>query len=649
VTIAPLEYRVDHLFGREADLTRLLQRTQRFGLTAIVGPPQIGKSWLLMELARRLDRETNPRCLVGFGRSPKGANDPLLQVVSDLYQRWLADTRAWEQLRAVWEQQKDRLLPAFARFVGKLSEKAGKLVPIFGELGGTAIKESLEGLVTASEDLRGGRLIVSRLEYDQAQELVSSMQKIAGHRISLVMDQWEETRDLGQQRNTFRDFLREPEQWPECHNLLGAREGSEAAELLYELAAEYPGGVCVHTLGEMDLADGIERRRLISYLHAEPQLRALENVSDDRVLDLVAGYPRVISRWTAEDARDTAKTFDGLKQLARDAHVFRYRDFEKLLSDLDGDRRKLAARIALVPLVEAADTWQALRPIMFGSLDPNAFDDLRLSNVLNKEAEAASFGHGIRRDVARSFMDTRRPEAIRVEAEYLIPALARSVTAIDGSGIHFCEALRGLRDTASRHHLGALPLTLCEAAGSLLGEQAFSFESVIEGSQQARRAHEAGLGLILSASLFNTLIDARGKDDLNRRDALLDELRALARDYPDDAAVRDRLARGLFNALNDTKVRLARGLFNSLNDAKVKHDLDCCDALLDELRALVRDYPDDAAVRTALAMGLSDMLNRAPLRWSIDAYGRMVEGKDDLNRRAALARRAARPRPQLSR
>jgi len=158
-----------------------------------------------------------------------------------------------------------------------------------------------------------------------------------------------------------RDFLREREQWLDCHILLGAREGGEAAELLHDLEAEYPGGVYVHTLGEMDLTDRIEGRRMVSYLHAQPQLRALENVPDDRVLELVAGYPRVIDRWTAEDARDTAKTFDSLKQLAQDANAFRYRDLEKLLLNLDGDRRKLAARIALVPLVEAADAWQALR------------------------------------------------------------------------------------------------------------------------------------------------------------------------------------------------------------------------------------------------------------------------------------------------
>jgi hypothetical protein len=415
-----LTSRSDRLFGREADLTQLLQRTQRSALTAVIGPPQIGKSWLLMESAYRLDREANPRCLVGFTRSPKGANDPLLQVVSDLYQRWLSDAGSWEQLRTVWEQQKEGLLPAFAKFVGKLSEKAAKLVPILGELAGTAIKESLEGLVTASEDLRSGRLIVSRLEYSQAQELVSSVQKIADKRVTLIMDQWEEARDLDQRRNTFRDFLREPEQWPNCHILLGAREGGEAAELLHELEAEYPSGVRVHTLGEMNFVDGVERRRMTSYLRAQPQLCVLENVSDDDVVELVAGYPQIISRWTAEDARDTVKTFDGLKQLARDANAFRYRDLEKLLLDLDGDRRKLAARIVLAPLVEAADVWQVLRPIMLANLDPNVLDDLKYRNVFEKDAETPRFGHPTRRDAALSLLNTRRTEAIRAEAVYLI-------------------------------------------------------------------------------------------------------------------------------------------------------------------------------------------------------------------------------------
>jgi hypothetical protein len=652
VAFTHLESRIDRLFGRETDLTQLLQRTQRCGLTAIVGPPQIGKSWLLMELAYRLDREAKLRCLVGFTRSPKGANDPLLQVVNDLYQRWLADARAWQQLQTVWEHQKDGLLPAFARFVGKLSEKAAKLVPVLGELGGTAIRESLEGLVSASEDLRSGRLIVSRLEYSQAQELVSSVQKITGQRVSLIMDQWEETHNLDQQRNTFRDFLREPEQWPDCHILLGAREGGEAAELLHDLAVEYPGGVYLHALREMNLTDGIERQRLISYLHAQPQLRALENVPDDHVLQLVTGYPRVIDRWTAEDARDTAKTLDGLKRLAQDANASRYRDLEKLLLNLDSNQRKLTARIALVPLVEDVDAWEALRPVILNSLDPNTLDDLKLSNVLDKQVSVPRFGHPTRRDAARSFLDTQRPEAMRVEAEHLILAFARSVIAIDASTLPFGVALRGLRDAAAQYNLGSLPSTLCEIARILCGERPSSLVLLIKGVQQARKSREAGLGILLSAGLFNTLIEAKAEDDLAHRRALLDELRALARTYPDETTVRQRLANGLFDTLTNTKAendlarrdalldelrtlartypddaavreQLARGLFNTLIEAKAENDFARRDALLDELRTLARTYPDDAAVREGLAYGLSNTL--------ID-----TKPKDDLARRDAL-------------
>lgn len=46
----------------------------------------------------------------------------------------------------------------------------------------------------------------------------------------------------------------------------------------------------------------------------------------------------------------------------------------------------------------------------------------------------------------------------------------------------------------------------------------------------------------LARGLSNTLVDAKAEDDLARRDALLDELRALARAHTDDFAVRQPLA-----------------------------------------------------------------------------------------------------------
>jgi hypothetical protein len=81
----------------------------------------------------------------------------------------------------------------------------------------------------------------------------------------------------------------------------------------------------------------------------------------------------------------------------------------------------------------------------------------------------------------------------------------------------------------------------------------------------------------LAQGLFNTLNEARAEDDLTRRDVLLDELRAVARSFPDDIAVRNQLA---------------SSLLNTRNDAKAENDLARRDALLDELRALARSFPD---------------------------------------------------------
>ena len=93
---------------------------------------------------------------------------------------------------------------------------------------------------------------------------------------------------------------------------------------------------------------------------------------------------------------------------------------------------------------------------------------------------------------------------------------------------------------------------------------------------------EPSVGLLLATALRNALIDAKTEGHLARRDALLGELRALARCHPDDAVVRERLAKGLHNMQVNTKV---------------EDDLARPDALLDELRALTRTRPNDAAVR----------------------------------------------------
>jgi hypothetical protein len=233
------------LFGRAGDVELLRARAAGTGLTFVAGAAQTGKSWLLMETARQLADAPVGHHLVGFVRSPKGASDPLLRVVVDLYQRWLSDADALRQAKMFWTQQKESLLPTFGRFVAKLSAAAGKIVPGVGELGGTAIAQVLEGLIAASQTLTQGQVILSKLDYDQARDLVGSVVRITGRPVCLVLDQWEETSDIERQARLFGDMLRaiveSTGEWDRCHIFIGAREGGAATGVMELLQADFPG------------------------------------------------------------------------------------------------------------------------------------------------------------------------------------------------------------------------------------------------------------------------------------------------------------------------------------------------------------------------------------------------------------------------
>ena len=104
--------RSDTIFGRAPDLDHLLQRSERPGLTAVVARSQMGKSTLLMELARRLSHDPPPSLLgpqprlIGFTESAGETSDIMLRGVIDLYTRWLSGSSYGDQARITWLQEK---------------------------------------------------------------------------------------------------------------------------------------------------------------------------------------------------------------------------------------------------------------------------------------------------------------------------------------------------------------------------------------------------------------------------------------------------------------------------------------------------------------------------------------------------------------
>lgn len=104
-------------------------------------------------------------------------------------------------------------------------------------------------------------------------------------------------------------------------------------------------------------------------------------------------------------------------------------------------------------------------------------------------------------------------------------------------------------------------------------------------------AGDAAMREQLAKGLFNTLNHAKAEGELARRDALLEELRGLAAKYWFDSSVRAPFAYGLALA----HIHL-----------KTEGDPTQCESLLEELRALSQAHPDDEAIREALEFALQN-------------------------------------------
>jgi hypothetical protein len=151
------------LFGREAHIHDLVTRARTDGVTMVVARPQMGKSWTLEEVARRLGEEASGNCIVGFHESSGTENSHFLYAVSDLYARWLNDSSMREQALSFWERYKERgqhqlgLIGRIGEFTGKLFKDIGELT-VLGKGVGEAIDDAFRGLANLQLSLQTATL-----------------------------------------------------------------------------------------------------------------------------------------------------------------------------------------------------------------------------------------------------------------------------------------------------------------------------------------------------------------------------------------------------------------------------------------------------------------------------------------------------------
>ena len=638
------------LFGREKDIAFLLERTERPGVTVVLAPPQMGKSWLLTEVARQLSvmpvtggaltlRGLPP--LVGRVESEGEYADMLPRAVQDLYTRWLSNATYREQAQTFFEQQKPDLFGRIGQAVGTLVKAVAPLHGPPGTAIGTLVKSSFDRLADANRDLKSGGISLPTLQTADSRELLQIVFTVTAQPSVLVFDQWEKSPDLDKEAAILDTFLRHTEDWSPCHILVGSRPETKPRAQTRKLRGTYPGVVETYLLKPMALDDPDVVGPLLASLRE--RVPATRNVQDGTLLELIAGYPRVLSQWTSPYNARQLQTLEDLKRVAEEANTFRYPEFEDLLPQLSDDQRAVAIRLALLPSCANAGDWSALESIVRNGCPAGSLDGLFRSQVL-ESTPPPSYGHAKRAEAAMQWFSLNCWYETREIGDSLAVALAHQLPDLDASRLPFVSAMSELRKVSPALKLSQLSMALCEAAFSLL------LQPGVEGSVMKHAAallEDSKAAPLLAIGLFNALLYAKQEEKLELRDQLLREVRELAARYP-EAAVREQLAKGLFNALvyaqqegkpelrdnlleelreltgrypDDAAVRerLAIGLNNALFYAQQEGKPELRDNLLEELRELAARYPDDAPVREWLAKGLHKALN-----------GALQEGKPEL-------------------
>jgi tetratricopeptide (TPR) repeat protein len=414
------------MFGREPDLKVLIDRAQKPGLTAVTARPLMGKTWTLVETARRLSERGD--CIVGYHESKGAESSHLLYVVSDLYARWLADSSMMGQAKSQWSRHKRNLIP-------KLGQALGKLFEISNEASGSNIeagqlvRKTFEKLSDANKDLITGGVPLPPLTYDQARQLTNLVKQISGKKVILILDAWEKSLSLDFEHQTLEAFISHPEDWPEVHVFLGIRQpslnDSQVEDKAFKKAKDLSSKKIAAEVYELPVMH-IKNETYINELlidYVKKRVPAAKQIDNKKLLKMIDGYPGVVSRWL--DAGDQVKQ-EELSVLAKDAQQYRYREFEVLLENLSSDEQRISALIAFLPPLNDK-LWEFFKEKLFAKNDLSVFYRLINKGVFENR-DYPKYGHDTRHVAATNWFVENLIGLIKEEGRKIIWELITNVS-----------------------------------------------------------------------------------------------------------------------------------------------------------------------------------------------------------------------------
>ncbi len=543
----------DAFFGREPDVAYLLKRVDAPGVTFVVARPKMGKTWLLLELAQRLSEfgpdAKDPAFLVGYHEC-KGGEELFRYTVQDLYTRWLGQAPLREQALQVWNQQKDGWVSKAAGTVAAIFGGVAKLTGAVPDAVGDVVRTAIDGLVTANKTLKSGDLDLPSLPYDQGQDLVSALARISGRRIVLIFDAWEKAGDAVREQDFLDTYLKHREDWPHVHFIVGIRNPSltektnDPAWSAAQDLKKSSGAAEILQLAPLHLEDAAERARLLA--HLRQRLPAAASVPDASIFSILNDYPGTLERWMEKPALATAAE---LQAEAEDAEGFLYRELDRILPSLSTDQLTLALRLALIPRA-SAETWQVYEPIVMEGIRDEVRLECSESGLLEGD-DVPTYGHDTRhRAVALWFKGKTkyRPRVLK-EASRLIVEFCPRIDFISRAAVPLTAGIRTTYRTVGRDGLPPLAQVIGAANQAFWNENpgpAILAAQPWPGTPEQRRQ----LAPFFGRAYYNIIIDARNANDLGQALAVLDLLRKLHYDFPEQVVVRQRFAMMLVDGIN---------------------------------------------------------------------------------------------------
>ncbi len=580
----------------------LRKRAHHRGLTFITGRPQIGKSTLLRQVVHAL--RTDGGTLVGYHRA-SGTASALLYAAADLYESLIPNLKWRDEFRLIVGTRRGRLPPRVLAAIGSILAE-GTPDPIKA-----AFQRALDALVSTDSDVQsgGGRTSLERMAIDEVKALLE-LASLASHcsSMTLVLDQWEDSRDIEHEAGILRTFITELASWPiDLHVLIHIRNPAYAssdvgAAQAISHATDFErrsGAVTTHQLSPIDFTrDGLARTDLIQWLH---QVFPFTNtVPADDIVDMVDGNPGVLRRWL-ENPPEDAKS---LRATAVLAHAYHYPELRNELdrardewSAGDGEDALLDVAIRLVLVAPALDetVWKSVGHCVVPNRHLTLIDQLEERSLISRTPEFPSLGLPKRLEAAHHLVTTDvklRPHALRA-LKVLVERLSTSFTSLeDQASAMAAFVLITLKAAATELRADDATMLVILAARTLAGERLSknNLSAFLSLLDRSNTPIAAGTARVIALAVFNSFNESGPNGDGHQQAVLLRHLERLCGAHPSDSLIRREYARGLFNAI----------VF-----AREDADWNRLEGLLGQLRAFHERHPSDQGVRGAFAKALS--------------------------------------------